>query len=170
MHRSPEIALRTSLGASRSRIVRQLLVEAAGLAVVGGALGGLISVAGVAAFESAIPEGTLPYWMVYSMDGSVFLALVAMSLITVVIFGLVPALHASQTDVNRVLKDGGRSATGARPRFWTAAFLTGELALAMIMLMQIAIVTLRTNSDLPTDPAIRTTAVMTTAVTLPPAT
>jgi ABC-type antimicrobial peptide transport system permease subunit len=69
MHRSPEIALRTSLGASLARIVRQLLVEAAVLAAAGGALGGLISVAGVAAFESVIPEGTLPYWMDYYMDG-----------------------------------------------------------------------------------------------------
>jgi putative ABC transport system permease protein len=169
VHRSPEIALRTSLGASRARIVRQLLVEAAVLAAVGGALGGVISVAGVAAFESVIPEGTLPYWMDSYMDGGVFLALLAMSLITVVVFGLVPALHASQTDVNRVLKAGGRSATGGRPRVWTAAFLTAQLALAMIMLTQVAIVTLRSNSDLPTDPAIRTTAVMTTAVTLPPA-
>ncbi len=145
VHRSPEIALRTSLGASRARIVRQLLVEAAVLAGIGGALGGLISVAGVAAFESVIPEGTLPYWMDYYMDGGVFLALLAMSLITVVVFGLVPALHASQTDVNRVLKDGGRSATGGRPRVWTAAFLTAELALAMIMLTQVAIVTLRSQ-------------------------
>lgn len=169
MHRSPEIALRTSLGASRGRIVRQLLVEAGVLAAIGGALGGLISVAGVAAFESVIPEGTLPYWTDYYMDGGVFLALVAMSLITVVVFGLVPALHASRTDVNRVLKDGGRSTSGSRPRIWTAAFLTAELALAMVMLTQVAIVTLRTNADLPTDPAIRTTAVMTAAVTLPPA-
>jgi putative ABC transport system permease protein len=169
MHRSPEIALRTSLGASRARIVRQLLIEAAVLAAVGGAVGGLISVAGVAAFESVIPEGTLPYWVDYYMDAGVFVALVAMSLVTVVVFGLVPALHASQTDVNRVLKDGGRSTKGSRPRIWTAAFLTAELALAMVMLTQVAIVTLRTNADLPTDPAIRTTAVMTTAVTLPPA-
>lgn len=169
MHRAPEIALRTSLGASRARIVRQLLVEAAVLAALGGALGGLVSVAGVAAFESAIPAGTLPYWVDYYMDGGVFIALVAMSLVTVVVFGLVPALHASQTDVNRVLKDGGRSTKGGRPRIWTAAFLTAELALAMVMLTQVAIATLRTNADLPTDPAIRTTAVMTTAVTLPPA-
>ena len=169
MHRSPEIALRTSLGASRGRIVRQLLVEAIVLAAVGGALGGWISVAGVAAFESVIPEGTLPYWVDYYMDGGVFLALVAISLITVVVFGLVPALHASQTDINRVLKDGGRSTTGGRPRIWTTAFLAGELALAMVMLTQVAIVNLRTNNNLPTDPAIRTTAVITAVVTLPPA-
>jgi ABC-type antimicrobial peptide transport system permease subunit len=50
-----------------------------------------------------------------------------MSLITVVVFGVVPALHASRTDVNLVLKGGGRSAKGARPRIWTAAFLTAEL-------------------------------------------
>lgn len=168
MHRSPEIAIRTSLGASRLRIVRQLLVEATVLAAAAALIGALFSIGGVALFQSAIPPGTLPYWFDYSMDASVFAALVIVAITTITIFGLVPAMQASRTDVNRTLKAGGRAATGnRRAGAWTAGFLTIELALAMIMLTQVAVATVRSNADLPTDAAIETTAVLTAAVTLP---
>jgi putative ABC transport system permease protein len=170
MHRSPEIAIRTSLGASRFRIVRQLLVEAAVLATCGAVIGAGFSIAGVAMFESAIPAGTLPYWFDLSMDARVVAALIGITVLTIAIFGLVPALQASRTDVNSTLKDGGRNARGQRRSgAWTAVFLTVELALAMIMLSQIAVVTLRTNADIPTDAASRTRAVMTATITLPAA-
>ena len=168
MHRSNEIAIRTSLGASRWRIVRQLLAEAAVIAVAGGVFGGLFARAGVALFESALPEGALPYWIHYRVDGGVFAGLVLITLAAIVVFGLIPSLQASRTDINRTLKDGGRTST-TRGGFLTAGFLTVELALAMIMLTQIAIVALRANTDLPTDPVIDTTAVVTSSVTLPAA-
>jgi predicted lysophospholipase L1 biosynthesis ABC-type transport system permease subunit len=112
MHRAPEIAIRTSLGASRVRIVRQLLVEAAIIAAAGAVFGALFSKAGVVLMQSAIPEGTLPYWFNYSMDARVFAGLVVVSIATIAAFGLIPALQASRTDVNRTLKDGGRAFTG----------------------------------------------------------
>ncbi len=170
MHRSTEIAIRASLGASRGRIVRQLLSEAAVIAAAGGVFGALFSRAGVALFESALPEGALPYWIHYRIDGGVFAGLVVVSLATIVVFGLIPSLQASRTDVNRTLKDGGRTSTAHSRAGWlTAGFLTVELALAMIMLTQIAIVTLRANTDLPTDAVIKTRAVLTSTVTLPAA-
>jgi putative ABC transport system permease protein len=170
LQRSPEIAIRTSLGASRTRIIRQLLVEAGMLALCGAVAGGVISVAGVRLVRSAIPDGTLPYWLDYSMDARVFAALIGISLATIILFGLVPALQASRTDVNRTLKDGARGAVGhRRSRAWTGAFLTAELALAMIMLTQIALATLTAQTTIPTDAAIHTTAVMTAAITLPTA-
>lgn len=170
LHRSPEIAIRTSLGASRMRIVRQLLIEAGVLALGAAAIGGALSVAGVALFESAIPAGTLPYWFDYSMDARVFAALIGMALLTIVIFGLIPALQASRTDVNATLKDGGRNARGhRRSGAWTAAFLTVELALAMILLTQVAIGSLKASADIPTDAAIQTPGVITATITLPAA-
>jgi putative ABC transport system permease protein len=170
MHRSPEIAIRTSLGASRSRVVRQLLVEAAVIAAAGGVFGAVFARAGVALFQSALPEGALPYWIHYQLDARVFGLLLLVATASIAVFGLIPSLQASRTDVNRVLKDGGRSSTGhARSGLWTAGFLTVELALAMIMLTQVAIATLRANDSIPTDAVIHTTAVMTTAVTLPAA-
>jgi putative ABC transport system permease protein len=168
MHRSNEIAIRTSLGASRWRIVRQLLAEAAVIAAAGGVFAALFARAGVALFESALPEGALPYWIHYRVDGGIFAGLVLIALTTIVVFGLIPSLQASRTDVNRTLKDGGRTST-ARGGFLTAGFLTVELALAMIMLTQIAIVALRANTTLPTDPTVDTTAVVTSSVTLPAA-
>jgi putative ABC transport system permease protein len=170
LHRAPEIAIRTSLGASRTRIVCQLLVEAVVIAVAGAAVGTGISILGVAAVETGIPAGTLPYWADYTMDRGVFAALVMLSLATALIFGLVPALHASRTDVNRTLKDGGRSSTGAPGmRWWTSTFLTVQLALAMILMVQVAVATYLSNQSIPTDANINTTDVITAAITLPPA-
>jgi len=167
LHRAPEIAIRSSLGASRGRIVTQLLVEAVVLAAIGGSLGGLISIGGVRLFQSAIPAGTLPYWMDYSMDARIFAALVVMSLITVVVFGLVPAFQASRTDINRTLKNGSRSATGQNSaRLWTGAFLTAELTLAMILLTKVALPAAVAREEVATDARIDSSAVMTTAITL----
>jgi putative ABC transport system permease protein len=163
--RTRELAIRTSLGASRGRLITQLLVEAGVLAAIGGVLGGLLSYGGVRLFESAIPEGMLPYWFDYSMDARVLAALAIMSLITVIIFGLLPAVKASRVDVNLTVKDGGRTGTG----WLTATFLTAELALAMVMLTQIAIAGVQTQAAnrLPTDDNINTTAVITAVITLP---
>jgi predicted permease len=165
--RTRELAIRTSLGASRWRIVRQLLVEAAVIAAVGGALGGGVSYGGARLFESAIPEGMLPYWFDYSMDTGVLAALIVISLLTVLVCGLLPSVKASKVDVNLTLKDGGRASTG----WLTATFLTIELALAMVMLTQIAIASVqaRVAERLPSDANIDTPAVMTAAITLPAA-
>ena len=170
LHRAPEIAIRTSLGASRVRIVVQLLIEAAVIAAAGAGLGFVISVAGVRWVQSGIPPGILPYWFDYSMDRGIFAALVGLSLAAIVIFGMVPALHASRTDVNRTLKDGGRGSTSSLAmRVWTGAFLTVELALAMTLLNQVALAWYVTNQTVPTDARINSTEVTTAAITLPAA-
>ena len=170
IHRAPEIAIRTSLGASRVRIARQLLIEALVLAAAGGAAGAALSLGGVQVFKSAIPDGILSYWFDYSMDTRVFAALVTVSFATAFVFGMVPALQASRTDVNHTLKDGGRTATGNRgTRAWTAAFLTAELALATVLMAQFAIGNLSSRSPIPTDGALETTSVVTSAITLPTA-
>jgi len=169
VHRAPEIAIRTSLGASRARIVGQLLIEALVLAGAAAVAGAAISVVGVRAVQSGIPEGILPYWNDYSMDRTVFGGLVALSLATVVVFGLIPAVHASRTDVNRALKDGGRASTSAGVGVLTGAFLSVELALAMILGAQVAVASYIANRPMPTDANINTTAIVTAAVTLPTA-
>jgi predicted permease len=124
----------------------------------------------VRAIDAGIPDGILPYWFAYTMDGAVFTALVGLALVTVIVFGLVPALHASRTDVNSTLKDGGRSSTAAPAmRLWTSTFLTVQLALAMILLVQVAVASYLANQSIPTDAGINTTDVVTAAVTLPAA-
>jgi len=169
IHRAPEIAIRTSLGSSRARIVGQLLVEAMVIASAASVVGAAISVVGVRAVQMGIPDGALPYWNDYTMDRVVFGGLVSLSLATTVVFGLIPALHASRTDVNRTLKDGGRAGTGSGMGVLTGAFLSVELALAMILLGQVAVASYIANQAIPTDADINTTDVVTAAVTLPAA-
>jgi predicted permease len=168
VHRTPEIAIRTSLGAGRWRIVTQLLAESVVIAAGGAIVGLVVSVAGVRLVQTGIPAGMLPYWFDYTMDGAVFATLVGVALASIVVFGVLPALHVSRADVNRTLKDGGRSVTASRPmRVWTDAFLTVQLALAMILLAQVAMVTFLVDRSIPTDRNINTTDVITAAITLP---
>lgn len=168
-HRAPEIAIRTSLGASRARIVGQLLIESLLIAGAAAVVGAVISMAGVRAVQTGIPEGILPYWNDYTMDRTVFGGLVAIALATVVVFGLIPAISASRTDINRTLKDGGRANTGTGMGVLTGAFLSVELALAMILLAQVAVASYIANREMPTDANINTTDVMTATITLPAA-
>ncbi len=170
LNRAPEIAIRTSLGASRARVILQLLVEATVIAGGGAMVGMLVSLAGVRAIDAGIPDGILPYWADYAMDRTVFAALVGLALVTVIVFGLVPALHASRTDVNHTLKNGGRNATlTAGMRIWTGGFLTIQLALAMILFAQVVVAAYIANQDIPTDANINTTDIVTGSITLPAA-
>ena len=109
----------------------------------------------------------MPYWMHYAVDSRVLLALVVVSFLAVLVFGLVPAVYASKTDPNRALKDGGRTATHSSRRLATV-FLAAELAIAIVLAMQFTI-SWRGGITLPSDAAVETTAVLTAAVTLPSA-
>jgi putative ABC transport system permease protein len=170
LHRAPEVAIRTTLGASRVRIIVQLLAEAAVIAAGGAAVGVVVSVIGVRAIDAGIPDDILPYWFAYTMDRRVFAALVALAFATIIVFGLVPAVLASRTDVNVTLKDAGRSGTTTTGmRIWTGSFLAVQLALAMILLAQVAVASYIANRDIPTDANINTTEIVTASITLPPA-
>ena len=115
-HRGREISVRISLGATRWRVIRQLLIESVLLALISGAIGLAISFVGIRLFDQATQDVGRPYWIQFTMDRSVFAYLAAICLGTGVLFGLAPALHISKTDVNEVLKEGGRSRHGRRPR------------------------------------------------------
>ena len=135
--RSREIAVRVSLGASRWRIVRQLLVESVLLSAVSGVLGLGLAVAGIRMFDAVVTTDVgKPYWMTFTMDPIVFAFLAAVCLATGILFGLAPALHVSKTDVNEVMKEGGgRSGTGGpRARRWTSALIVVEVALTLVLL------------------------------------
>ncbi|MEX2582833.1 MAG: ABC transporter permease [Gemmatimonadota bacterium] len=133
--RAREIAVRVSLGATRARIVRQLLIESLMLALIAGVVGLLIAVAGVRWFDVNTQNVGKPYWMEFTMDGAVFAFIAAVCLGTVILFGLAPALNVSRTDVNEVLKEGGRSGTtGSKARRWTSTLVVGELVLTLVLL------------------------------------
>ena len=133
--RAREIAVRTALGATRWRVVRQLLVESLVLAFVGGSLGLLLAYSGVRAFDAAVSDPGKPYWIDFRVDYVVFGYVAAICVVTAILFGLAPALHVSKTNTNEVLKEGGRGSTGNRRARWlTGTMVVTELALTVVLL------------------------------------
>jgi len=132
--RQKEMAIRAALGATRWRVVRQLLMESVLLACVGGACGWLLAVWGVDALVALSPAGT-PRLSEISLDGRVLSFTMIASVLTGIVFGLFPALAASQPNLNETLKEGGREAAsgGSRHRLRSTLVVT-EVALAVIVL------------------------------------
>jgi putative ABC transport system permease protein len=134
-NRARELSVRISLGASRWRIVRQLLVESVLLALVSGGVGFGLSVLGIRWFDAVTQDVGKPYYMDFSLDSAVFAFFTAVCLGTGIVFGLAPALHVSKTNVNEVLKEGGRSGSGGtRARRWTGALIVVNLTLTLVLL------------------------------------
>ncbi len=134
--RAREIAVRIAMGATRWRIVRQLLIESILLGAIGGLLGLGMAVFGVRAFDAAVADSGKPYWIVFSMDYVVFGFLAAVCVLTGVLFGIAPALHVSRTNVSGVLKEGGRgNAGGRRMRWLTGTMVIVEVALTIVLLV-----------------------------------
>jgi len=136
IQRTRETSIRGALGASRWRVVRQLLVESVMLSVLGGILGLGIGLLGVAWIDAAtLPTGR-PYWLEFTMDFRVFGAFAAASILTGILFGLAPALQISKANVTENLKEGGRSGTaGRRAGRMTDALLVGQIALTIVLLV-----------------------------------
>ena len=133
--RAREMSVRISLGATRWRIVRQLLVESVLLSIVSGLFGLALAYVGVRLFDAATQDVGKPYWIQFTMDAQVFAFFAAVCLGTGIVFGLAPALHVSKTDLNEVLKEGGRSgSSGVRARRWTSVLIVAELALTLVLL------------------------------------
>jgi putative ABC transport system permease protein len=133
--RAREMSVRISLGATRWRIVRQLLVESVLLSILSGLLGLGLAYVGVRLFDAATQDVGKPYWIQFTMDAQVLAFFAAVCLGTGIVFGLAPALHVSKTDLNEVLKEGGRSgSSGVRARRWTSVLIVTELALTMVLL------------------------------------
>ena len=130
-----EMSVRIAIGASRWRIIRQLLVESVVLAAIAGVIGFALSIAGVRLFARAVTGTGEPYWLRFTMDPTVFAFFAAVCLGTALLFGLAPALHVSNTDVNGTLNDSGRGTAGAlQARRWTGALVVVQLALAPVLL------------------------------------
>ncbi len=134
-NRAREISVRVALGASRWRVIRQLLIESVLLSAISG-IGGLgIAAIGIRLFDRATQDVGRPYWIQFTMDGNVIGFFMLVCLGTGIVFGLAPALHVSKTDVNEMLKEGGRSGSaGARASRWSGALMVAELTLTVVLL------------------------------------
>jgi len=132
--RQKELTIRAALGASRWRLMRQLLTESVLLAGLGGVAGMLLAVWGVDWLETLIPEN-LAQARGIVMDGRVLAFSVAVSLLTGMVFGLLPALQVSRPHLTEALKEGGRGGTGSKGRGRTrGALVIGEIALSLVLL------------------------------------
>lgn len=132
--RAREIGVRVALGATRWRIVRQLLVESVLLSLVSGIAGLGLAQLGIKWFDLETQGVGKPYWMIFRMDPRAFAFFVGVSVLSGILFGLMPALHISKTNLNEVLKEGGRSGGGMRSRRWAGALVVTQVTLTLVLL------------------------------------
>src|SRR5262245_42596846 len=133
--RQKEIAIRASLGASRWRIARSLFVESLILALLAGAAGLFLSVWGLAVIKF-YAEDQLPRITEVRINSSVLLFTLGVSVLTGVLFSVVPTLKSSHLDVNEVLKSSSKTATSSRSlRVWRNSLVVSEVALSLILLV-----------------------------------
>src|SRR4029079_11073807 len=133
--RGKEITLRAALGASRSRIIRQLLTESLLLAGIGGLLGLFIANWGTDALIATVPQN-IPRIGAIQLDSAVLAFTLLISVATGVIFGLVPAWQASHVNLNKALKTGARIGTGGEHKHRLRnGLVMGEIAIALILLV-----------------------------------
>jgi len=132
--RDREIAIRSVLGASHSRLVRQLLVESAVLSV-GGALAALgLAFVGTSTAASVIPPGQIPIEAVIRLNLPVFFWTLAVSVVSLVLFGLLPALHTAKSDLNEPLRAGAKTISGSlRGRKLQRLFVISQIAMSVVL-------------------------------------
>jgi putative ABC transport system permease protein len=169
--RQREIALRAALGASRWRIVRQLLTESSIVALIGGALGILIAVWGIDALRAANPGDAAkfaPGWQQLGINFTVLVFTVALSLLSGLLFGLAPALEVSKPNLNDALKEGSRQSSGGTHRL-RSSLVVLEVALSLVLLVGAGLFFRSFVTLFKTDPGFNPDNVMTMSLMLSPA-
>jgi putative ABC transport system permease protein len=134
--RERELTMRSALGASSGRLVRQLLVENLLLALAGGAAGSLLALAGIRGLALVLPRQNVPYEVQLRVDAPALGFCLATAVITTLVFGLLPAWYAGGRDLVEGVKDGGRGSAASGRHGWIRnALVVGEIALSMVLLL-----------------------------------
>ncbi|HTV59730.1 MAG TPA: ABC transporter permease [Verrucomicrobiae bacterium] len=164
--RAREFAIRTALGATQGRVIRQLLTESIVLAAAGGGLGLLLADWGTRAALGALPEA-LPRAEGVGVDGRVLIFTIGVSILCGIVFGLAPALKTARPNVQETLKESGRGGSGAKHRA-LGVFVVVEMAMALILLVGAGLM-VRSLIDLwNVNPGFNPKNVLTFAVSLSP--
>jgi putative ABC transport system permease protein len=164
-HRSREFAIRFAIGATRWRIVRQLLIESLLLALVAWVLA--VAVSWFALKLTAPVDPVMPYWRL-KLDGRLLGMLAVVALMITVLFGVAPALYASRRGTADGLKEGGRLSASPKTRRWTHALLAGQFALTLALLNAIGLTARPFFASIALDRNVLRSASVTTFVRLPP--
>jgi predicted permease len=164
--RRKEIAIRTALGAGRRRLVRQLLTESVLLSIMGGGLGLLIAIWGVDLLVK-LNQHNIPRAREVSVDARILIFTFGLSLLTGILFGLVPAIQASKTELTEVLKEGGRTSGGAHRTRFRSALVVSEIALALVLLVGAGLMVKSFARLVQVDPGFQTKNILTMQVSLP---
>jgi putative ABC transport system permease protein len=134
--REKELAVRAALGASRGRLIRQLMVESLILSVCGGAFGVALAAVGLHSIVSLIPAVTIPAETEISLNWPVLFFALGVAMLTPMVFGLVPALRAARNDLEKPLRDTGKGTSGtARQGRWRDAVIVCEVAVSFTLLV-----------------------------------
>jgi len=166
INRTREVAVRAALGASRGRLLRQFLIESAVLAAIGGLAGLGLAAWSAGFFGSLVPDDIYRIGDV-SIDGMVLLFSAGVSLLTVLMFGLVPALRSSDFQIGQCIKDGGRAVAAGGGRRLQSVLVGAEIAMSIMLLAGTALM-IRTYQNLQrVDPGFEASGVLTMTLTLP---
>lgn len=134
--REKEMAIRASLGASRWRLIRQLLLESWLLALGGAAAGCVVAYGGIKALVAAIPQNTIPDEAVIGLNVPVLLFSLSVTMLTALLFGLAPAMHMAKPDIVEPLKDSGKGVSGGfRHGRLRNTLVVVEVALSLVLLV-----------------------------------
>lgn len=164
--RAREIAVRSALGATRARLIKQLLTESVMLAIAGGLAGLVLAFLGIK-FLLALSPAEIPRRDEIGIDIYALMFTLGLSIMTGVIFGIAPALQVSRTDLNESLKEGGRSAGLGRHRL-QRSLVVAEIALTLVVLVGAGLLIRSFIRLIETDPGFRTSNLLTVNITAPP--
>jgi putative ABC transport system permease protein len=167
--RQKELALRAALGASRWRIVRQLVVESLVIALIGGAAGVLVAFWGIELLRSGNPGEASKYaagWNHLGINFPVLAFTLGISLLSGLLFGLAPAWHVSKPELNDALKEGGRQTTSGSHRL-RSLLVVSEIALSLVLLVGAGLMFRSFLALLNTSPGFNPEGVLTMSLNLP---
>jgi predicted permease len=167
-YRQSEMAIRASMGASRFRLVRQLLAESLVLGIIGGLLGAALAYEGLRIIIAMVPPRTIPDESEITLNAAVLLFTLGVSVMAALLFGLAPALHLSGRDILTPLKEGGRGAAGSIwQRALRATLIVGEVALSLMLLVGASLM-LRTFLSMRGNPGIQADKILTMRIPFSP--